>query len=404
VSEPRTRLVVRPEEASIPAGHALQRLPLVAGVIGALGIAGLLALGSGQPQQMLAAWLVAFLFFLSLALGALYLVLILYSVQAGWGIVVRRLGEICASTIPLFALLFVPILLGLRSLYPWTVPGAADHDPLLRWKAPYLNPTFFLARAGLYFAIWSILALVWARASRRQDATGDLAISERLRRFSGPALLLLALSQTFASFDWIMSLTPDWYSTIFGVYFFAGAFVSASALLSVIVVLLRGAGLLQDVIGVGHLHDLGKMVFAFSCFWAYIAFSQFFLIWYGNIPEETVWYRARLEGSWQAASAILAVGHFIVPFFFFMGRTMKRRPFTLAIGASWVLLMHLLDIHWLVMPTVRKGVAWPSPLEIVAVLGVGGLFVAAVGWMMRRQPLVPVKDPRLPESLSMSEA
>jgi len=404
VSGPRTRLVVGPEEVSIPAGHALRRLPLVAGVIGALGIAGVLALGSGQPQQMYAAWLVAFLFFLSLALGSLYFVLIHYSVQAGWGIAVRRLAEIGASTIPLFALLFVPIVLGMRSLYPWTVPGAADHDPLLRWKAPFLNPGFFLTRAGLYFAIWSILALVWARASRRQDATGDLAISERLRRFSGPALLLLALTQTFASFDWIMSLTPAWYSTIFGVYFFAGAFVSAAALLSLVVVLLRGAGLLREVIGVGHLHDLGKLVFAFSCFWAYIAFSQFFLIWYGNIPEETIWYRARQDGSWKTASVILAVGHFIVPFFFFMGRTMKRRPFTLALGAAWVLLMHLLDIHWLVMPTLRKGVATPSPLEIVALLGVGGIVVAAVGWMMRRQPLVPLKYPRLPESLSMGEA
>jgi hypothetical protein len=404
VSEPRTRLVVRPEEVSIPAGHPLRRLPFAGGLVGVLGILGVLAMGAGRPQQMFAAWLVAFLYFLSLALGALYLVLIFHAVQAGWGVVVRRLAEIGASTIPLFALLFVPIVLGMRSLYPWTVPGAADHDPLLRWKAPYLNPEFFLVRAGLYFAIWSILALAWARASRRQDVTGDLAISERLRRFSGPALLLLALTQTFASFDWIMSLTPAWYSTIFGVYFFAGAFVSAAALLSVVVVLLQRAGLLREAIGVGHLHDLGKLVFAFSCFWAYIAFSQFFLIWYGNIPEETIWYRARLDGSWKTASAILAVGHFIIPFFFFMGRTMKRRPLTLALGASWVLLMHLLDIHWLVMPTIRKGVAAPSPLEIVAFLGVGGIFVAAAGWMMQRQPLVPVKDPRLPESLSMSEA
>jgi hypothetical protein len=404
VSEPRTRLVVRPEEASIPAGHALRRLPLVAGVIGAVGIAGVLALGGGQPQQMFAAWLVAFLFFLSLALGCLYFVLIHFAVQAGWGIVVRRLAEIGASTVPVFALLFVPIILGMRSLYPWTVPGAADHDPVLRLKAPFLNPGFFLTRAGLYFAIWSILALVWARASRRQDVTGDLAISERLRRFSGPALLLLALTQTFAAFDWIMSMTPDWYSTIFGVYFFAGAFVSAAALLSLAVVLLRGAGLLREVIGVGHLHDLGKMVFAFSCFWAYIAFSQFFLIWYGNIPEETIWYRARLDGSWRTASVILAVGHFVIPFFFFMGRTMKRRPFALALGAAWVLLMHLLDIHWLVMPTVRQGVAAPSLLEMAALVGVGGVFLATAGWLMRRQPLVPVKDPRLSESLSMTGA
>ena len=404
MSEPRTRLVVRPEDVTIPAGHGLRRLPFAGGLVGALGILALLSMGAGRPQQALAAWLVGFLYFLSLAIGALYLVLIHYSVQAGWSVVVRRLSEFVSSTVPMFALLFVPIALGMRSLYPWMLPGAADHDAALRWKTPYLNTPFFLTRAVIYFSMWTVLALVWARASRRQDATGDPSISERLRRLSGPAILLLALTQTFASFDWIMSLTPDWYSTIFGVYFFAGAFVAASALLAVAVVLLQWMGLLREVIGVGHLHDLGKMVFAFSCFWAYIAFSQFFLIWYGNIPEETVWYRARIEGSWKATSAILAVGHFIVPFFFFMGRTMKRRPLALALGAGWVLLMHLLDIHWLVMPSVRPGTAAPSALEIVAILGVGGLFLAAIGWMMRRQPLVPVKDPRLPESLSMSEA
>ena len=179
---------------------------------------------------------------------------------------------------------------------------------------------FFLIRAALYFGIWSFIALLYYRGSRGQDVTGDPAVSARLRRLAGPAIIVLALTQTFASIDWIMSLTPHWYSTMFGVYFFAGSFVGFIALLSVVAAAMRRAGLLDTVISAEHLHDIGKFLFAFTAFWAYIAFSQFFLMWYANLPEETIWYKARIEGSWLTVSLLLMAGHFVVPFFYLMGR------------------------------------------------------------------------------------
>jgi hypothetical protein len=296
------------------------------------------------------------------------------------------------------------LLLGLRDLYPWAVPGAAEHDALLRWKAPYLNVPFFLIRAAIYFGSWSFIAFLYYRGSQSQDATGDPAVSTRLRRFAGPAIVVLALTQTFASIDWIMSLTPHWYSTMYGVYFFAGAFVGFIALLSVVAPAMRRAGLLEFVITPEHLHDIGKLLFAFMAFWAYIAFSQFLLIWYANLPEETIWYKVRLEGSWEAISLLLMAGHFGVPFFYLMGRDVKRRGWTLAIGGAWLLAMHFVDIYWLVMPALHPEGIRPSALDAAAFLAVGGCFVAAAGWLMRRQALVPVGDPRLAESLAFENA
>jgi hypothetical protein len=347
---------------------------------------------------------VSFLFFLSLALGALFFVLIQYAAQGGWGIVLRRIGETIFATIPVMAALFLPLLLGLHDLYSWSVPGAAEHDALLHWKAPFLNVPFFLIRAALYFACWSFIALLYYRLSRGQDATGDPAVSARLRRLAGPAIIVLALTQTFASIDWIMSLTPHWYSTIFGVYFFAGSFVGFIALLSVVAVAMRRAGLLDTVISAEHLHDLGKFLFAFTAFWAYIAFSQFFLIWYANLPEETIWYKARMEGSWMTVSLLLVVGHFAVPFFYLMGRAVKRSGATLAVGGAWLLGMHFVDLYWLVMPTLHPEGVRPSALDVAALIAVGGCFVAAAGWLMRRQALVPLRDPRLAESLAFENA
>jgi hypothetical protein len=366
-------------------------------VVGAVACA---ILGAANPQQFFFSWLVSFLFFLSLALGGLFFVLIQYASQGGWGIVLRRIGETIFATLPVMAALFVPVVLGLRHLYEWAIPGAAEHDPLLQWKAPYLNVTFFLIRAGLFFAIWSFIALLYYRGSRDQDATGDPAVSARLRRFAGPAIIVLALTQSFASIDWIMSLTPHWYSTMFGVYFFAGSFVGFIALLSVVAVAMRRAGLLETVITAEHLHDVGKLLFGFTAFWAYIAFSQFFLIWYANLPEETTWYRARLEGSWMMVSAFIMAGHFGLPFFYLMGRDVKRKGWTLALGGAWMLAMHFVDLYWLVMPTLHPEGLRPSLLDVAALVTVGGCFVAAASWLMRRQALVPVRDPRLAESLA----
>jgi hypothetical protein len=229
-------------------------------------------------------------------------------------------------------------------------------------------------------------------------------VSARLRRFAGPAIIVLALTQTFASIDWIVSLTPHWYSTMFGVYFFAGSFVGFIALLSVVAAAMRGAGLLETVITAEHLQDLGKFLFAFTAFWAYIAFSQFFLIWYANLPEETIWFKARLEGSWEIVSLLLMAGHFGVPFFYLMGRAVKRRGWTLAVGGTWLLAMHFVDIYWQVMPTLHPEGVRPSALDVAAFVAVGGCFVAAASWLMRQQALVPMRDPRLAESLAFENA
>jgi hypothetical protein len=395
---------LRPEQATIPPGHAWNRLPLIGAGGAVLGVLGCAILGAGNPRQFFFSWLVAFLFFLSLAVGALFFVLIQYATQGGWGIVVRRIGETSFATIPVMAALFVPVLLGLPHLYEWTHADAVARDALLQWKSPYLNVPFFLVRAAVYFVCWSFIALMYYRGSRGQDATGDPAVSARLRRFAGPAIIVLALTSSFASVDWIMSLTPHWYSTIFGVYFFAGAFVGFIALLSVMAVAMRQAGLLDTVVTAEHLHDLGKLLFAFTAFWAYIAFSQFFLIWYANLPEETVWYEARLKGSWTAVSLLLMAGHFGAPFFYLMGRAVKRRGWTLAVGGVWLLAMHFVDLYWQVMPTLHPEGLSPSLLDVAAFLAVGGCYVATAGWLLRRQALVPLRDPRLAESLAFENA
>ena len=400
----RDHVELRPEQATIPAGHAWNRLPVVGAVLALLGVAVCAILGPGNPKQFYFSWLVSFLFFLTLALGALFFVLIQYAAQGGWGIVLRRIGETVFAMLPVMAILFVPVLFGLHALYSWTVPGAAEQDALLHWKSPYLNVPFFLIRAGLFFLIWSVIALTYYRGSRGQDGTGDPAVSARLRRFAGPALIVLALTQSFAAIDWIMSLTPHWYSTIFGVYFFAGSFVGFIALLSVVSVAMRGAGLLDTLISAEHLHDVGKFLFAFTAFWAYIGFSQFFLIWYGNLPEETIWYKARMEGSWLTVSLLLMAGHFVAPFLYLMGRTVKRKGTTLAIGGAWLLFMHFVDLYWQVMPTLHPEGLRPSVLDVAAFMAVGGCFLAAAGWLIRRQALVPVRDPRLAESLAFENA
>src|SRR5215210_2948065 len=249
---------VRPEQATIPPGHSWNRLPVIGIVLAVVGALACAILGPGNPKQFYFSWLVSFLFFLSLALGALFFVLIQYASQGGWGIVLRRIGETVFATVPVMGALFLPVILGLRDLYSWAAPGATEHDALLHWKAPFLNLPFFLIRAALYFGIWSFIALLYYRGSRGQDVTGDPIVSARLRLLAGPALIVLALTQSFAAIDWIMSLTPHWYSTMFGVYFFAGSFVGFIALLSVVVVAMRQAGLLDTVINAEHLHDIGK--------------------------------------------------------------------------------------------------------------------------------------------------
>jgi hypothetical protein len=387
-------------EALLPAGHAWRRLPLVGVAFFVAGLAVWALSGRGDPERLFASWLVAFLFFLTIALGCLYFALIHTVMQGGWGIVVRRVAEDAAATLPLFALLFVPVALGLHALFPWSRPEEVAADAVLHGKAAYLNPAFFHVRAVAYFVVWSAVAWWFASLSRRQDHSDDPSLAQRMRRWSGPFLIPIAIAHTFAAVDWIMSLTPDWYSTIIGVYSFSGALVGGFAFIAAVAVAMRRAGLLPGVFSAEHFHDLGKLLFAFTVFWAYIGFSQYFLIWYGNLPEETVWYFQRLAGPWEAVSALLALGHFVVPFFFLMPRAIKRNPATLFAAAAWMLLMHLVDVYWMVMPSVQGRGASPQLVDGGALLAVGGAFLAAFGWLLARRPLVPIGDPRLPESMA----
>lgn len=400
----RDHVALQPGQATIPPGHSWNRIPVMAGAVALVGVAACAVLGPANPKQFFFSWLVSFLFFLSLALGALAFVLFQYATQGGWGVVLRRIGETAFATLPVMAALFLPVLLGLHDLYEWSHADAVEHDALLRWKAPFLNVPFFLVRAVAYFGIWSFVGVLYYRGSTSQDTTGDPIVSARLRRLAGPAIILLALTLTLASIDWIMSLQPHWYSTMFGVYFFAGCFVGFIALLSVVAPAMRAAGFVDAIISPEHLQDVGKFLFAFTAFWGYISFSQYFLIWYANLPEETIFYKARMEGSWMTVSLFLLAGHFVAPFFYLMGRAVKRRGATLAIGGVWLLVMHFVDLYWQVMPTLHPEGFRPSVLDLAAFMAVGGSFVATAGWLMRRRALVPVGDPRLAESLAFENS
>lgn len=390
---------VTPEDVSIPEDHGLAKLPPILAGVGVLLVGVVLALG-WQDGAFAPSYLVAFLFFLSLALGGLFFTLSQLASRAGWSVVVRRLTEHVGGTLPLFALLFVPIALVVPALFEWARPGVVEHDALIREKQPYLNAGFFYLRAGVYFVVWGLLGWWFRKESLRQDREGAPGITRRLQSLSAPALVAFAVTLTFASFDWIMSLSPHWFSTIFGVYYFSGAAVGIFALLAILALVLGRANLLAGTVTVEHLHDLGKLLFAFVVFWAYIAFSQFMLIWYGNIPEETVFFADRWNAGWRPVSIALALGHFVLPFFVLLLRDVKRRAGTFAALGAWMLAMHYLDLYWLVMPTFRPESPAPILLDLVAFVALGSLFVGALGWLMRRAALVPVRDPRLSESLT----
>lgn len=387
----------------LPAEHPWRRFPVIGLALAVLGLGASLALGFLSEEarhQLWHSWLVGSLFVLSIALGGLFFVLVQHATQAGWSVVVRRIAEVAMSTLPFLALLFVPLLFGLHDLFHWTHEEAVAQDHLLAHKQPYLNVPFFLIRTAAYFAIWSALAIWFGRMSRRQDETGDHELTRRMRRASPPGLLLFAVTVTFFAFDWLMSLDPHWYSTIFGLYFFAGSTMAFFAFLALVVIAGRRAGLLTEVVSAEHRHDIGKLLFAFVVFWAYMAFSQYMLIWYANLPEETGFFANRLAGSWRTAGIVLAIGHFVVPFFFLLPRTIKRNATALAVAAVWLLFMQLLDLYWLVMPNLHPEGMAPGLLDAAALIGCCGVFLAAFGGALRRQALVPLRDPRLPESLT----
>ena len=384
-------------------GPLAGKVMAVAGTIGVLGLAAGIAQGllmEPDSAVFFHGWLINSFYVLTLVLGALIFVIIQHLTRAGWSVAVRRVAEGMAMVAPMVALLTLPLLAGTHSLYEWTHADAVAHSPLLQAKQGYLNTSFFVARFVGYFVVWVGLAAFFFRRSTAQDSSGDVALTHSMQKWAAPSVVLFGLTITFAGFDLLMSLHPEWYSTIFGVYIFSGSFVAFFAFAIVTIRLLQATGRVRIAITPEHFHDLGKLMFGFTVFWAYIAFSQYMLIWYANIPEETIFFRVRSEGGWEWVSLLLLFGHFVLPFVALISRHPKRRPTVLAVAAGWMLLMHWVDIFWLVKPALSPDGFSISLLDATLGLGMVGLFVAALAFVLRRHPLIPIKDPRLAESLA----
>jgi hypothetical protein len=406
--------------------------------VGAILLAVSLGLGmtSHDPARFYFSYLTGYMGVLGITLGALFFTMVQHITRAGWSVGVRRIAEHVTAAIPVMALLYLPIAIGgFDHLYGhWAnaeiVAGQPNYDAIIAGKSSYLNKQFFFVRAGLYFAIWIGLSMFFRRTSLKQDETGDPALSLRMSRIAAPGLLLFALSTTFAAFDWIMSLDPHWFSTMFGICYFAGGFMSFLAFVALLARWITRQGYLREVITTEHFHDIGKLMFAFMVFWTYTNFSQYMLIWYANLPEETTWFAHRKEGGWSSVGTILVFGHFLVPFVLLMSRHIKRNAITLSLGAAFLLVIHWIDMQYLVLPNYHGGHGTEHAAHVVdpATLSAAGhpsfghdldlwlhninlhdglcyigmlCLVAGITLMfVRKHNLVPLRDPRLAETLS----
>jgi hypothetical protein len=400
------------EQATIPGG-ALKILPTALFFLGAVCIVfTVIGAGSVGAAHALASYHVGFLYALSLALGSLGLVMIFNQFNAGWAATVRRQLENVAGLMPVVAILGAPVLIAelgwtRGALFGWLKPGITQTDVLAQTKQPFLNPWTFVVASIVYFGIWSFLGVSLYRISRKQDETGDRELTAKARWISSFGLLLYALTTAFAAFHWIMSMQFHWFSTMWGVYFFAGNILSGTCLLVVTLALVRRAGALKGMVTAEHFHDLGKLVLAFTVFWAYIAFCQYFLIWYSNIPEETAWYILRKQHGWENLFYLLCLGHFLAPFLVLLFRGVKRNMLLIGSVAAWLLVMHAADLFFMVRPVLTETVEayhgstgmrywW---LDLFGILGPVCLFLGAVAKRAVSTPLVPLRDPRLAEAL-----
>lgn len=429
----------------------------LAAAVAVVGIAGTVFAAVTDQERFAFSYLFAYIAFLTIALGGVFFGLIQYLTSSAWSVTIRRTTEFLHWPLWLFVILFVPIALNMGQLYPWTqshggghgaehgaveghgedhgaaqggehsggepkahatdpdivpaegvVEGAvhAAHAATLAKKEPYLNKPFFFIRAAIYFLAWLLISRKLFMNSTRQDETGDVKLTVSSQRVAPAAIAVFALTTTFAAFDWLMSLEPTWISTIFGVNFFAQCIVSMFAVTILIALSLRAQGQFKGAVNVEHFHDLGKLQFGFLVFWAYVNFSQFMLIWYASIPEETTYYHKRWsEGGpgWRAWTLAIIFGHFVIPFFIILSRNAKRALSPLGLGAAIILVFHFVMVYWLVMPYYGDGLS-PSLADLACLMAVGGLYFTFVLYRMTKHPLIPIKDPRLGRSLHFVNA
>ena len=375
------------------------RLVVGAGAVGGLGAVATVIGFAIDPTQAAFSYLTAWVFALSIAVGALIFLMMGHAIEARWTIVFQRFTEAIVGSLPVVALLFVPVALAADWLYPWITPVVTDPEAASRLahKAPYLSVGFWLIRAALYFALWIVVGELLVSWSAR--ATREPAALLRARMLSAVGFPAVGLTFTFAAFDWVMSLTPLWYSTIFGLLCWSGGFVAALSLIAVIARAARRVPVVTASVHASHTGALGRMMFAFLVFWGYMEFAQGLIIWIADKPDEVPWYIARGAGAWGGVFAVLIVGHFAAPFFALLSRPLKRRPTLLAIAGAWLVAMHYVDIYWLVMPVLHATVSlhW---LDVAAPCAVLGLTTAAAAVRARRRGAIAIDHPRLPAAVT----
>lgn len=376
-----------------PGIESLQRRGLIVGVAGAV-IGGLGVVM--QPDQFMPSWLIGFLFFFGMTMGCLALLMLQHMTGGQWGLVTRRIYEAGSRLLPIAVLLFLPVAIFAPKLYLWARPDAVRTDEILQHKSLYLNITFFAVRAVVYFAVWLFCMLMLNRWSSQQDAS-EIAVTEadtrRFRVVSAPGLLLYVILLSLAAVDWIMSLTPHWYSTIYGLILVVGQGLAALSFSVAVLAILVGREPMNGLLKAHHFHDLGKLMLAFVMLWAYLSFSQFLIIWAGNLPEEIPYYLDRLRGGWQYLSLALVAGHFMLPFCLLLSQDLKKRPQLLARVAWFIVAIRLYDLIWLVAPTFNQG-RFPITLANIGIpLALGGLWVFLFAGQLRKHALVPVNDP-----------
>jgi hypothetical protein len=350
--------------------------------------------------QFFHAYLVGFIFWGGITLGSLALLMLQHLTGGAWGVVIRRVLEAATRTLPLIILMFIPVVVGLRQIYPWMNAAEMSRSAALQLKAAkYLNPSFFITRAVIYFVLWSVLALLLNWLSLKQDRTAESKFGKQMRMLSGPGLGVFIITVTFAAIDWVMSLDPSWSSTIFGLIFVASWTMSALAFTVLMMAWLSQREPMNAVVQPSHFQDLGNLTLTLVMLWTYFAFSQYLIIWSGNLPEETTWYVARKHGGWGAIAVTIAILQFVFPFLILLSRSAKQSARTLAILAVLILAMRALDVIWLIEPTFNPGGFHLSWMDLVAPLAMGGLWLALFAWQLQQRSLMPINDPQLEQAL-----
>jgi hypothetical protein len=358
-----------------------------------------LLLGWYDPKQFAFSWLFAGCFFFTLLIGSLFWVVIHHAVDSVWSVGIRRQLENIASLLPLLLVLLLPLLFVAPLLWSWMADSPAENHELAE-KEAYLRVDFFFVRTLFYFALFGTVAWLLRQNSLRQDIDGAAIHTIRSRRVAYFTIPVGALALTFWSFDWIMGLSYRWYSTIWGIYIFSGCVIGSLSLIILLANALRSAGYLKDVLTEQHNYAFGKFLLAFTLFWSWLAFVQYMLIWYANIPEETAYYTLRVSASWKILGILLVVGHFLVPFLLLLFRAPKASASFLGLVAGWVLAMHLLDIYLMVLPVLHPKGFHPSVMDVVAVVAIGSSLAAVFLSRLGDSPLWPARDPRLAEAVN----